>query len=180
MYLIPVRQTVSRPLRREAPSAALTRAVERLFDSSAQQVVARAATGEASATPRVPAVDVRESDTHYTVTLEVPGVERSRLAVSVVGRLLSIETTATPEAAATEAPAAASAADGAAPTAVSTPQPATEKLLYSERAAAVYARKLSLPTELVADETEARLENGVLTLTLVKKRVDPPRHIEVR
>ena len=42
-------------------------------------------------------------------------------------------------------------------------------MLYRERGAAQYARTVSLPAEVDPAASQAKVENGVLTLTLAKK-----------
>jgi HSP20 family protein len=95
---------------------------------------------------RTPALDVSEDDKGYRVTVDMPGVAKEAVKVRVEGRRVSIET-ATEEAAQT---------DGS-------------RLLYRERRAARYARSFSLPAEIDQGQSEARFENGVLTLNLVKR-----------
>ena len=96
---------------------------------------------------RTPALDVSEDDQGYQVTVDMPGVAKEAVKVRVEGRRVHIET-------ATE--------DVAAPTDGS-------RLLYRERRAARYARSFSLPAELDQGQSQARFENGVLTLKLVKR-----------
>jgi HSP20 family protein len=98
---------------------------------------------------RTPALDVSEDDKGYRVTVDMPGVAKEAVKVRVEGRRVSIET-ATEEAAQT---------DGS-------------RLLYRERRAARYARSFSLPAEVDQGQSEARFENGVLTLNLVKRVVE--------
>jgi HSP20 family protein len=95
---------------------------------------------------RTPALDVSEDDKGYRVTVDMPGVAKEAVKVRVEGRRVSIET-ATEEATPT---------DGS-------------RLLYRERRAARYARSFSLPAEIDQGQSEARFENGVLTLNLVKR-----------
>ena len=42
-------------------------------------------------------------------------------------------------------------------------------MLYRERSTAAYARTVVLPAEVDQAQSQARFENGVLTLTLAKK-----------
>ena len=42
-------------------------------------------------------------------------------------------------------------------------------IVHRERSPAPYARSISLPAEVDQDASQAKFENGVLTLTLVKK-----------
>jgi len=98
---------------------------------------------------RTPALDVAETDTGYIVSLEVPGVTREQLKVSVEGRRLSVETVAD--------------------AATDQPKDVAPRVLYRERSAARYARTVSLPAEVDQAASQAKFENGVLTLTLAKK-----------
>ena len=92
-------------------------------------------------------MDVTENDTAYTVVLDVPGVSKAQLKVSVEGRRVSIDT------------ADAAPVEGQ----------DTQRVLYRERTTAHYARTVSLPAEVDQAASQATFENGVLTLTLTKK-----------
>ena len=121
--------------RRVAP-VALSRAIDHLFNERAQ-----------ADAPRVPALDVTESDTAYTLSFDLPGLSKEQLKVTVQGRRVSIETTAA---------AANETKEG-------------ERVIYRERSAAQYARTVSLPAEVDQSTSTAKFENGVLTLTLAKR-----------
>ena len=121
--------------RRVAP-VTLSRAIDHLFND-------RALADE----PRVPALDVAESDTAYTLSFDLPGLSKEQLKVTVQGRRVSIETTAA---------AVNEAKEG-------------ERVIYRERSAAHYARTVSLPAEVDQSTSTAKFENGVLTLTLAKR-----------
>jgi HSP20 family protein len=95
---------------------------------------------------RTPALDVSEDDKAYHVTVDMPGIAKEAVQVRVEGRRVSIETTAKE----------ATPTDGS-------------RVLYSERRAARYARNFSLPAEIDQAQSEARFENGVLTLKLTKR-----------
>lgn len=94
-----------------------------------------------------PALDVSEDDKGYHVTVDMPGVAKEAVKVRVEGRRVHIET---------------AAAEATAPTDGS-------RLLYRERRAARYARSFSLPVEIDQGQSQARFENGVLTLDLSKR-----------
>ncbi len=96
---------------------------------------------------RTPALDVSEDDKAYSVTVDMPGVAKEAVKVRIDGRRVHIET-ATVEAAAPT--------DGS-------------RVLYRERRSASYARSFSLPVEIDQTQSQARFDNGVLTLTLVKR-----------
>jgi HSP20 family protein len=114
----------------------LSRAIDHLFNDR-----------YVSDEPRVPALDVTESDAAYTLALDLPGLTKDQLKVSVQGRRVSIEA---------GAPFAAEAKDGV-------------RVIYRERGAAQYARTVSLPAEVDQTTSSAKFENGVLTLTLAKR-----------
>ena len=147
------------PISRSAHAAAqraaahqFTRAFERLFDDAFDRMP--------RVTVRTPAIDVVETDAAYRVAFEVPGVAREHLKATVEGRRLVLETV--------EPAAEAPAADGE-PKAAEKPAAPAERTLYRDRGAVRYARTVILPAEVDAASADARLENGILTLTLAKK-----------
>ena len=122
----------------------LSRAFDRLFEDTVHGVF-----GGAAAQPavRLPAVDLRETAQHYTVWLDLPGVAKEDVKVTIDGKRVGVETAARSEAA---------TADG-------------ERVLVRERSAAAYARSFTLPVEIDESASQAKLEHGVLSLTLAKK-----------
>lgn len=101
---------------------------------------------ERAETPQRPAMDVAETDTGYTLSFDLPGMAKNHVTVSVDGRSVSVE---------------ASAGDDAVADA--------SRVIYRERRVPRFARTVTLPTEVDHAASQARFENGVLTLTLVKK-----------
>jgi HSP20 family protein len=146
MFVLPLARSVSH--RAVAPS--FSRVFDRLFDDSFDRHFG--GSGDAS---RTPALDVSETDTHYIVALDVPGVSRDQLKVSVEGRRVSVETAAVAKENKAES------ADAGAKNA--------PRVLYRERSSVRYARTVSLPAEVDQTASQAKFENGVLTLTLAKK-----------
>ena len=112
-----------------------------------------------TAETRMPAMDVSESDIAYTVVLDVPGA-RDQLKVSVDGRRVVLS--------AVDAEAAPAPAEASADAPVADAKP-LDRVLYRERSTAAYARTVVLPAEVDQATSEARFDNGVLTLTLAKK-----------
>ena len=102
---------------------------------------------EADGAARSPALDVSEDDKAYHVTLDMPGVDKAAVKVRIDGRRVEVETVNAE---------AAEKTDGS-------------RLLYRERRAARYARSFSLPRDIDQATSEARFENGVLTLNLAKR-----------
>ena len=145
MFVLPVASSLHRRALRGAPYAFSHLLADRACSPAADEA-------------RVPRIDVLESDTAYTVVLDMPGVAKEQAKVSVEDRRVIVSTVATPapEAAAPKADEAAPAVDAS-------------RAIYRERSAPVYARTVVLPAEVDQSASQARFENGVLTLTLAKR-----------
>lgn len=98
---------------------------------------------------RSPALDVAETERAYTVKLEVPGVAKEEVKVSVEGRQVTVQ----------------------AQSQRSDEKKEGERVVYRERSATSYARTFTLPLEVDQAESVAKLDQGVLTLTLPKRGV---------
>ena len=103
----------------------------------------------------LPPVDIFEDDAGFTVLADLPGVTRERLAVRVDGDSLVIE--------------------GAA----AAPVGADMTLIYGEVLNPLYRRTFTLSRELDPGKIEAKLDNGVLRLTIPKAEEARPRRIDV-
>ncbi len=121
--------------------------IARYFDER----LAQACLGAGAGATANPALDVTESATGWTVQIDLPGVAKSDVKVSIDGAEVSVQAQAKP---ANESP--EQAAEVARP-------------VYRERQVKRYARRLTLPADVDQSASEARLENGVLTLILAKK-----------
>ena len=149
MFIVPVSRR----------AAVRARHFDRLFDTAIDQLFSQPTADTAPV--RRPAIDVSESDRGYVVTLDVPGVTREDVKVSIDGRRVSIVAEArVAEAPAAEATAAAETAEA--------PKSA-DRVILRERAFASYARSFTLQSEIDQASSQAKLDNGVLTLTLVKR-----------
>jgi HSP20 family protein len=135
MFLVPMTRNASD----------LVRSFDRLFDESLDRFFVSVPNGAAS--KRSPALDVAESEQAYTVTLDLPGVAKDDVKVSIEGRKVSIEAKSSK---------ANERKDG-------------DRVLVRERAASTFARSFVLPVELDQERSNAKLEHGVLTLELAKR-----------
>ena len=145
MFLVPVTRS----------AFDLGRSFDRLFDASFDRFFVSVPNG--ASVKRSPALDVAESEQGYTVKLDLPGVAKDDVKVSIEGRRVSIEA---------KAAKAHERKDG-------------DRVLVRERAASTYARSFVLPAELDEDRSNAKLEHGVLTLELAKRRAAQHTRISV-
>lgn len=175
MFVLPVSRVAARTYRQPAfngHSVDAGRALDRLFNETFDRVFATTAAPTSTAATRLPALDLHEADQAYTVYIDLPGFAKEDVKVSIDGKRVSIETVAQ-KTVASDAPASAPASAPAYAEAT----PAT-RVLVRERSSAVFSRSFTLPVEIDEASSQAKLENGVLTLTLAK-RVKPASQITV-
>ena len=103
----------------------------------------------------VPPADVWETEDALAVAMEVPGVAREAVAIELREDVLRVE-----------ARVDASKYEGLEP-------------VYTEYGVGHWARAFALPDKVDRGRIEARLEDGVLTLTLPKAAEARPRRIPV-
>jgi HSP20 family protein len=96
---------------------------------------------------RSPALDVAESDLAYRVKLDVPGVKKEDVKVTIDGRRVSVQ----------------------AESATQTETKDGDRIVYRERSVSSYARSFTLPVEVDQASASAKLEDGVLALDLPKR-----------
>jgi HSP20 family protein len=123
-----------------------------LFDEFFSDFFQRAGLVPASRASNAPAVsrarmDVVDKGAAFEIKLDLPGVRKDDIQVSVEGSRVSISA---------ESKDARESRDG-------------DKVLYSERFVSSYARSFELPAEVTEEGADARFEDGVLTLTLPKR-----------
>jgi HSP20 family protein len=112
--------------------------------------------GETTGGVSFPAMNVGEDENNVYVEAEAPGLTMADLEIGTMGNELTVRgTRKTPEG---------------------------EGLTYHrrERGAGEFVRVLRLPVAVQADEAQAALRNGVLTITLPKAAEAKPRKIEVK
>lgn len=110
--------TTSHPVLRRNVYAPAGRALERFL-------------GDAMVEGRSASPQYKQDETAFHLTLDVPGVAREQLAITIEDAVVRIQT--------------------------------------REGAPRHYRAAYELPTEIDATQSEAKLENGVLTLKLIKK-----------
>ena len=97
-----------------------------------------------------PPLDISETDTAYRLQLDLPGIAKEAVKIRIDGRRISIDA---------EQAKAAELPEG-------------ERTLLRERSVTRFSRSLVLPQEVKQSDSTAKLENGVLTLTLAKRQRD--------
>ena len=133
-----------------------SRQLSRLFDDTLDRFFGPVAAAEGVA-QRSPALDVAETERAYTVKLEMPGVSKDDIKVSVEGRAVTVQA---------ESQKVDEKKEG-------------ERVVYRERSNSSYARTFTLPVEVEQAEAGAKLEQGVLTLTLPKRNARASARITV-
>jgi HSP20 family protein len=128
MLLVPVARSASD----------LSRSIDRLFDNAFG----------AEPAPRSPSLEVAETEGGYNVSIDIPGVSKDDIKITIDGRRVSVNAQAQREEAQTEG----------------------ERVIYRERSLQRFARSFTLPEEVDQDASQAKLDSGVLSLTLAKKR----------
>jgi HSP20 family protein len=136
-------------------SSDLARSFDRLFDDTFQRFFDPVPAADNSL--RSPAMDVAETERDYRVSLELPGMSKDDVKITIEGRHVSISA---------QAPQEPVRRDG-------------ERVIYRERASTRFARSFTLPEEIDQDASAARLEHGVLLLTLAKKRATASKQLSI-
>ena len=110
------------------------------------------------ATPRSIPVDVSESENGYVVEAELPGLAKDEIHVAIEGNQVTI----------------------AAEIKRRAPDAENARVLRNERYFGNVYRTFALPVELDEASSEAKYDNGVLTLNLVKKPAVAGRKLTIQ
>ncbi len=101
----------------------------------------------------LPRTDALEYEDRLELHVELPGVDTDGVSLKIEDRTLSIDATRTVP---------------------------IERLRHQEFSAARFRRSFSLPAGLDTEKVDARLENGVLIVTVRKADEKKPRRIQIR
>ena len=105
-----------------------------------------------------PRLDIKESEQSYVLEMEIPGVDKNAITVSVYNDTVTVETEVRQENDANQ----------------------EYKWLHRERNFGKISRTVALPEEVDEDAANARFENGVLHLTLPKKRTSASKRLAIQ
>lgn len=128
-------------------------AMDRLFADSFVRPVGHSAGGAALE----PAVDMYETENDLVVSAPIPGVRPEDVEITITGEVLTIKGATKSE----------YGEDGA-------------NYHRQERRFGAFARTLELPVSVEAAKAEAKVKDGVLTLTLPKAESLKPKTIKVK
>lgn len=103
-------------------------------------------------------MDVIDKNDKFEVLVDLPGVKKEDIQVSIEGSRVAITAESRSE---------TQSKDG-------------ERVLHSERFAASYARTFELPAEVTEQGAEANFENGVLKLTLPKRATVTSKRLAIK
>ncbi|MES2149547.1 MAG: Hsp20/alpha crystallin family protein [Pseudomonadota bacterium] len=104
-----------------------------------------------------PRLNVTETDKSFEIQVEMPGVKKEDVKVAIDQQRVTIE--------------------GECRTEKEQREGAT--LMYSERSARKYMRSFALPSDVDDSQSQAHMEDGVLTLTLPKKQGGSAKRLTV-
>jgi HSP20 family protein len=103
-----------------------------------------------------PETDVSETPEHLILRLEVPGLTRDQIKISVENNVLTVRGEKQQESTSEE-----------------------ENFYRTERSYGSFERSFSLPAHADADHVQATLDNGVLTIKLPRREEARPREVQI-
>jgi len=104
----------------------------------------------------LPSLEMKEDDNQFLLHLDIPGMERKDLDISVTGNTLTVKGERKEE-----------------------ENKKGKGYFYSERRYGSFQRSVELPTEVDADKVAASYKDGVLELVLPKSEKAKPKQIKV-
>ena len=129
-----------------------------LFDTMLEEFLTPTAEAARETGAFSPRIDVVETERGYQGEADLPGVTKNDVKVSVDGQRVTIEAEVRRE----------------------TERKEGETVMHAERVVRKYARSFELPVEVDDAQAVAKLEHGVLTLTLPKKQAAQSRRLTIQ
>lgn len=105
----------------------------------------------------LPAMDISETESEYEVHVEVPGIPKKNIEVTIDGGVMTVKGMRDKD---TESP--------------------DQKLHQVERSKSDFMRSIKLPEKVDADKVSANSKDGILTVRLPKSESSRARTIEVK
>lgn len=104
----------------------------------------------------VPPVDIYETENEYVIKADMPGVDKGNINITLDDNVLDIEGK------------------------INEDTDENKKLKYREYNLNNFSRSFRVGNDIDADKISAQMENGVLTLTLLKREEVKPKKIEIK
>lgn len=124
----------------------IDRVFDRFFPRLLEEPVLFPFQKEAAELTWMPAIDLVEDEKEYTVKLEVPGIHKENLDISMTGNVLTV--TGHREQA---------------------KEKKGENFLWQEREIGKFRRTVRLPAAVITDKVDATYQDGILTIVLPKR-----------
>jgi HSP20 family protein len=105
----------------------------------------------------VPAVELTENDSNYTITVEIPGVQKNDVQVELQEGMLVVHGEKKSER-----------------------EEKKDRSRYVERSYGSFSRAFDLPADADADRLEASFKDGVLTVKVPRKEAVKPKQIAIK
>ena len=134
------------------------RLMESMFDDFFNPAAAASAARWSNDSAVSPRLKVSESEQAFQVEAEMPGVKKEDIKVAIDHQRVTIEAESHREEQKREG----------------------DSVIYQERTAGKFMRSFVLPTEVDDNSAEARLEDGILCLTLPKKQGSEAKRITIQ
>jgi HSP20 family protein len=134
------------------PLATLSDLFDDLLNGNVFEAAGRQLTGTSW-----PRVDITESEKNYILRADVPGLDKKDLSVTVENGVLTIKGEKKEER-----------------------KTEKDRYYHFERSYGKFSRSFALPEEVDSEHIEAKMENGVLELSLPKIENARPKAIEVK
>jgi len=132
----------------------MQREINRMFDSFFRSEIPEGSPLAESVW--TPAVDIAEDENGYIVQVELPGVAREQVKITMQDNVLSIKGEKAQE-----------------------NESRTSSFHRTERSYGSFERRFSLPSNVRQDSIDATFKDGILTVTLPKAEEAKPKQIEV-
>ena len=136
----------------------LSRSWDRLFDDSLFDRLVSPIKSPNNMEARSPALEVTEGEQDYTVKVDLPGMSKEDVKISVDGRRVTVEASSSKNEEKKEG----------------------DRILYTERSIASFSRSFTLPLEIDQAQSSAKMDNGVLTLSLAKRTAGEAKQLTIR
>lgn len=125
---------------------------DRMFENFFDATPAAYSAGYSNGRLMRPAYDIEETESHYVLSFDLPGMKQEDINIEVQDRVLSISGERKRE---------------------------EKSVRHSERFYGRFERQFSLPDNVNADAVEANYENGVLKIALPKLEEVKPKKVQI-